>query len=187
MDKIDDPLSIYIQNISNAQTYNDVFDPIRECSKGDDLVEDYTIDLLKSYDDRILSPEFAKEINDKINYMKDLNSNITVRYILTTIMKFIDYKDHTILWDNIYKYSKDEMNLNIMSHTISERKACERALNDYVDLNYEVDKLKSELKEKDEEIDNLKLLIEHYKFKPGGDGYLEAKNDFDNLKRNQVN
>lgn len=145
MQKSDNPLSIYLQGISKIQIYRDVYDPTIDYNKLDYLVEEFTLCLIKRYGNRVLTSDFCKEVINKIKIIKDIDSNITLRYVLENIMSIKGYKDHPILWDNIYKYFDDELSF---SHTVEERNACVRALKNYVVMNEQMEQLKNELDER---------------------------------------
>lgn len=178
MKKSDDPLSIYLQGISKIQIYRDVYDTTIDYNKLDYLVEEFTLCLIKRYGDKLLTSDFCKEVMNKIKIIKDLDSNITLRYVLVNIMSIEEYRNHPILWDNIYKYSDDGLSY---SHTVEERKACVRALKNYVVMNEQMEQLKNELEEKNKEIERLNLLVEHYRYMPGGEGYEDSKSNFHEL------
>lgn len=95
-------------------------------------------------------------------------------------MSIEKYRDHPILWDNVYKYSDDELNVSF-SYTTSERKARVRALKNYVFMNEQMEQLKNELEEKNKEIERLNLICEHLKYMPEGEGYLESKEHFETI------
>ena len=181
MKKSDDPLLIYLEGISKAQIYRDVYDATINYNKLDDFVEDFTINLLEKYGDRVLTSNFSKQVINKIKTIKDIDSNITLRYVLERIMSIGEYRDHPILWDNIYKYSDDEFKLSFIGHTTSERKATIRALKNYIVMNEQMEQLKNELEEKNKEIERLNLICEHLKYMPEGEGYLEAKEHFEQM------
>jgi hypothetical protein len=181
MKKSEDPLSIYLEGISKAQIYRDVYDATIDYNKLDDFVEDFTINLLEKYGDRVLTSDFCKEVINKIKTIKDISSNITLRYVLEGIMSIEKYRDHPILWDNIYKYSDDELNVSFIGYTISKRQGCIRALKNYIVVNEQMEQLKNELEEKNKEIERLNLKIEHYRYMPGGDGYEDSKKHFHEL------
>lgn len=176
--KSSDPLSIYIQGISKIQIYRNVYDATIDYNKLDYLVEEFTLCLMKRYGDRVLTSDFCKEVINKIKIIKDIDSNITLRYVLENIMSIKEYRNHPILWDNIYKYSDDGLSY---SHTVEEHKACVRALKNYVVMNEQMEQLKIESEEKNKEIERLNLIIEHYRYMPGGEGYDESKKHFHEL------
>ena len=180
MKKSDDPLLIYLEGISKAQIYRDVYDTTIDYNKLDYFVEAFTINLLEKYGDRVLTSNFCKEVINKIKTIKDIDSNITLRYVLERIMSIEEYRDHPILWDNVYKYSDDELNVSF-SYTTSERKARVRALKNYVFMNEQMEQLKNELEEKNKEIERLNLICEHLKYMPEGEGYLESKEHFETI------
>ena len=181
MKKSDDPLLIYLEGISKAQIYRDVYDTTIDYNKLDYFVEAFTINLLEKYGDRVLTSNFCKEVINKIKTIKDIDSNITLRYVLERIMSIEEYRDHPILWDNVYKYSDDELNVSFIGHTRSERKASIRALKNYIVMNEQMEQLKNELEEKNKEIERLNLICEHLKYMPEGEGYLEAKEHFETI------
>jgi hypothetical protein len=54
MKKSDDPLLIYLEGINKAQIYRDVYDTTIDYNRLDYFVEDFTINLLEKYGDRVL-------------------------------------------------------------------------------------------------------------------------------------
>lgn len=181
----DDALNVYIRGINDAKKYFhyfDVNDNIGYCPR-DELIYEFTRELINIYDERILTSEFYDTLEDKLKKMSNLDSKIDTKFILQSIMKHKNFHNHPILWDFLYKYTDVSLNFNFLIFDNPQNLACRRALHNYVLLNREVDELRRELAVKNKEIDNLKNIIEHYKYSPGGEGYYESKINFEKLSQ----